>query len=480
MFALVVGVCALVLPFTNGRTKVYADSYVPSGTFVGGYFDLPTCFEWTTGNGYQGYAHGGEELADVSSSFYDIYADYFSNIQDDYDDYLSFTNRYRLNFESNYQPGQYGQDVWSDSFDLTLDFKLSDMFANYGLSGNDVYAGRYGDSIYWLDWYDTQVLSSTYTFTDIDCSNVNGNNQFVGTRVQYLDMSDKPLFGCIGNRMFDKMGNLFRFTDTSLTNPVGTASSPYFVETPYITFTLRNYESQDVGGDYYSGIYTFLYNEDMTLESEFLADNISGVRFYNNFTMPLDFTTAIRLENLFSTQTMPYNVQEVYDYCLPGQYDNGYNFVDYFTKDGCHFVMMFRLHNNGGYYENMYQGLRTYYFYDGSMLDEETQQAYNTGYNAGKGYGQNIGYEQGYSAGDSAGYTRGYNVGDSAGFTRGVASANDYSFIGLIGSTIDAPIRALTGLLNFEILGVNLSGFVYGLFTISLVIMIIKYIKGGK
>ena len=111
---------------------------------------------------------------------------------------------------------------------------------------------------------------------------------------------------------------------------------------------------------------------------------------------------------------------------------------------------------------------RTYYF---TRIDTDSAQ-YSAGYNAGQtiGYseGQTAGYNTGYSAGDSVGYSRGYNAG--------VNATNTYTFTNLISAVLDAPINAFTSLFNFEILGVNLSSFLLALFTICVVLTVIKFI----
>lgn len=131
---------------------------------------------------------------------------------------------------------------------------------------------------------------------------------------------------------------------------------------------------------------------------------------------------------------------------------------------------------------------------------------YLNGYNnASKGYFDD-GYNQGYSIGKGEGYNTGFSAGDSAGFARGVESANTYSFLGLFGAIFDAPIKAIfggtstlpagttitdsngntitlqstttvnrAGLLNFNLMGVNLSGFVLALFSLSILVVVIKF-----
>ena len=94
--------------------------------------------------------------------------------------------------------------------------------------------------------------------------------------------------------------------------------------------------------------------------------------------------------------------------------------------------------------------------------------AYNTGYNAGSTAGYNNAYQQGYTAGLADG------------------TNNDYSFLGLISSVIEAPVNVLIGeydsstglriggLLNFDFLGYNMSTLLMSLFSLGVVICIIR------
>lgn len=136
---------------------------------------------------------------------------------------------------------------------------------------------------------------------------------------------------------------------------------------------------------------------------------------------------------------------------------------------------------------------------------------YVAGFNsASKGYYDN-GYKNGYSAGNTDGYKTGYTAGDSKGYQRGLSDSNNYSFLSLFGAIFDAPIQALFGgtqrlpagtkitdssgktitltsdtvvnrggMLNFELMGVNLSGFVLALFSLSIIIVVIKFALAKK
>ena len=136
---------------------------------------------------------------------------------------------------------------------------------------------------------------------------------------------------------------------------------------------------------------------------------------------------------------------------------------------------------------------------------------YVAGYNsASSGYYDN-GYNDGYSVGNKEGYNKGFSAGDSAGYARGVENAGNYSFLSLFGAIFDAPIKAIfggtstlpagttitdsngntmilqstttvnrAGLLNFNLMGVNLSGFVLALFSISIIVVVIKFALAKK
>lgn len=172
-----------------------------------------------------------------------------------------------------------------------------------------------------------------------------------------------------------------------------------------------------------------------------------------------------------------------------------------------------------------------------SFIETSDRNAFNEGYNTGFANGQSSGYDTGYEEGreegydsgyfagydyaseylqtqvdeDSASYSAGYDTGydegldyayehvneSSASYIQGkydgVESANKYTFLGLISAIIDAPIRAVFGytsvengveiqhggLLTFEVFGVDMSNFVLSIFSIAVVLCIIRVIRGG-
>lgn len=134
---------------------------------------------------------------------------------------------------------------------------------------------------------------------------------------------------------------------------------------------------------------------------------------------------------------------------------------------------------------------------------------YLKGYQTASDEYYNNGYNVGFLDGEKSGYNTGFSAGDSAGYSRGLEDSNNYSFLSLFGAIFDAPIQALFGgtqrlpagtkitdsngntitlqtattvnrggLLNFELMGVNLSGFVLALFSLSILIVVIKFALG--
>lgn len=111
---------------------------------------------------------------------------------------------------------------------------------------------------------------------------------------------------------------------------------------------------------------------------------------------------------------------------------------------------------------------------------------YDTNYTNGKNDGITIGenniknnpnnYDLYTQTQYDSNYTNGKNVGYSTGYNKGVDDSNNYTFIGLIGSVIDAPIKAFTSLFNFELLGFNLLNFVKALFTLMVIIVVARFI----
>lgn len=124
-------------------------------------------------------------------------------------------------------------------------------------------------------------------------------------------------------------------------------------------------------------------------------------------------------------------------------------------------------------YDNLpFDSVRLYY------ADQSGQDSYL--YQEGYYYGDKDGYERGLIDGDYAGYQNGLREGKSLGYNQGVLEANNYSFIGMLGAAVDVPVKAITGLLNFDFLGVNMLAFMLGILSIGLILFLIRKLKGSS
>lgn len=113
------------------------------------------------------------------------------------------------------------------------------------------------------------------------------------------------------------------------------------------------------------------------------------------------------------------------------------------------------------------------YFLSSSLSDNE---AYNAGLDAGSYQGSLTGFQSGYTTG----YTKGYDVGEEAGKIIGRNEAHQFTFFNLFGAIFDVPIAVLTGMLNFDLLGINLLSFVTAILTLALILRLIRWISGGR
>lgn len=92
------------------------------------------------------------------------------------------------------------------------------------------------------------------------------------------------------------------------------------------------------------------------------------------------------------------------------------------------------------------------------------------GYNAGFTAGYNVGYND--AKNDF--YNSRYQLGYSDGFNEG--ASGQYSFFALISAVVETPINAVLGVLNFNFLGINLKDFFLSIFTIALIVLILKFV----
>lgn len=116
------------------------------------------------------------------------------------------------------------------------------------------------------------------------------------------------------------------------------------------------------------------------------------------------------------------------------------------------------------------------YLYSLPRPSLDANENYNAGYDQGFSAGESFGYSQGESAGYNSGFSAGEHQGYNSGYNAGIESANTYSFLGLLGAVVDAPIKALTGLLDFEIFGFDMAAFALSLLTAAILLKLVSVI----
>lgn len=91
-----------------------------------------------------------------------------------------------------------------------------------------------------------------------------------------------------------------------------------------------------------------------------------------------------------------------------------------------------------------------------------------------QGYG--LGYSKGLEDQKELDYNVWYMGRYNQGYSDGVKAAGEYTFLSLLGAVVDAPLQAVSGMLNFNLLGFNMLNFFYALLTCALVIAVIRLI----
>lgn len=130
---------------------------------------------------------------------------------------------------------------------------------------------------------------------------------------------------------------------------------------------------------------------------------------------------------------------------------------------------------NDAYWEGRYEGYEYGYSQGNS---DGYHEGYDVGNNDGYKSGYNEGYDIGYDEGNNYGYNYGHNLGYNDGYEAGSYNAEHYTFLSLIGAVVDAPLGAFKSMFDFDILGVNMTGFLLSLFSISIILVVIKIAMG--
>lgn len=223
--------------------------------------------------------------------------------------------------------------------------------------------------------------------------------------------------------------------------------------------------------------YQCLYFQDHFNNTIYYFDNNNLLPLFNGITRyfvaydELDLTTNFNyfifdvfVSDNFNCNVYKVDIELVDDNFVNGDIENvSYLNFTYYDNNDNYLIFSFSVPSDFIY------SSRTYYLISPNSFTDN--QYYNEGYRQGLSEGLSSGKNEGFSSGYQVGKNDGYNLGYNT------ALENDkYTFTNLISAVIDVPVKAFTSLFNFEILGVNLSGFFLGLLTCCIVIGIIRLI----
>lgn len=121
---------------------------------------------------------------------------------------------------------------------------------------------------------------------------------------------------------------------------------------------------------------------------------------------------------------------------------------------------------------NEYDWFLSYYINDAQSLIKNGN-VYGTAYNDGYRDGKRDGYDEGKADGHQEGWLEGFNYAANQDETALTI------FEGIITIAL-VPINFFLAIFNFEIFGINLSGFVSALLTVSIIIIVVRFLTGKK
>ena len=363
-----------------------------------------------------------------------------------------------------------GSDIWSDGSNTFYSNSTNQYILDISTHAWSAYTWSgltyiYGSSIwnngldiyysigYVLDKASVSITDNVY-FDSVNFSFIdNGNGTFsLQHNSLFYIMSGSTQNYSISDKFVVYNPNATSYSQNDyLSNVLINASTGLSQDSYYIPFTYNNssyYARLNISCDSLSSV-DFVK---VTFESTYYRANPNNVNYYvrNILTYTNSINESISFEFMyFSVGLTSLNYYGDSSQFLYQLFDNTVSNID-------DYIYCFNY--------------RTYYLNNDYLNSQQYQLGYSSGYQRGK----NDGYTEGYSAGTGAVSESQYNAGYSAGYSAGVIGANNYSFLGLISAVIDAPIQAFTGLFNFELLGVNILGFITSLFTLAVIITIVK------
>lgn len=286
---------------------------------------------------------------------------------------------------------------------------------------------------------------------------------------------------------------------------------------PLIDIFKGNYlfsDYDDTGFEYMTMLYEVLDPNGVPFAREVLQVGFVGYRYIgSNYRPAMNFNNVVVTNNLLSSNT---SVSSILGYQTNGDHlfkpttiqwdptdrfkvkisipvDNDLSLGNYKIR-ACSLVDYYSYPNNSRIWMNYnitQEADSTSVFnlglVDASRTDtsEPTYsiaQSFDSYFNAGFNQGYTKGYREGevvaqpgiYDEAYDYGFQRGKELGEDIGYSRGVEEANDYSFLSLTTAVVDAPVKIFSSMFDFNVLGFNMTTFLFSIITICLVLAVVK------
>lgn len=351
----------------------------------------------------------------------------------------------------------------------------------------------------------SETIESPYTFNGILPS-------FTGIITFNSDLSRFPVLdGGYDNYLLALFNNL-RF------DLIQNSSGGYTLD-----FSLANYTNTVVGalnGDFNKVGFSLSYSADSSLNTSSFYNR--ELYFRNNFISDIGSSrnTAFTVTDIvYNTESLRFlslktegidsngyeisaygylvyyhMVQDDFDisdlYYRTTSFDNNTNsaVIRYYDYNGRYFQLRFPSNINTStawlnYWSNRYISdlsslltmcyvPTTVFYYPRDLVDNDY---YQLGYDEGEKAGYEKGKDEYYQIGVDAGVEAGRILGFNEAYDKALLEVGNFTFTGLISSVFDVPIKAFRGLLDFNVLGVDMAQFVLSLFSLSLIIVVIRF-----
>lgn len=248
----------------------------------------------------------------------------------------------------------------------------------------------------------------------------------------------------------------------------------------------------------YNSAYATAYPYFIEFDLETYLNTLQEQDFYNAY-----FSTLFSLDNYFLTITDNVNLFNSFYYYSMNDDPNimnlyiemNLNLIGHiFSASYTNVVSNFPYKDINNFIYSSFDNQKTYYLTAGGInntfirnyTSSNTINTLNAIYNDGELFkatykspsNENFtnGYNQGFKDGEKTGYSNGY----SNGLNDGIKDNTIFNIFNGILNIAMVPVNFFLSIFNFEILGINMAGFVSALLTISIVIFLLRLIKGSK